>query len=344
MNTTTGTERRSLRNNPSSTGWNAINHAPFTHSPQPTPEPRLRVESESPFYKTPEPPVYPPILPPARAPTITVSEGIKRTGTWLDDMAKRRKAAQATVRVSSESQETTPARLASTVSPQSSIVGGSNFTSPTQDKAQETRIVPAVKRRQSQYPTSSPTQPKSHHTRGVSPTHPCVQTSDSPSEDQCQAVASRSTQSPVSYVQSCQSTEKIEISESDASSVDSDEPDQEQGSEEDDEEEEDGEVFEVERILDERNVYGDVQFLLQWANYPEQSWISEDDCDCEELIRNFRALRARRLRLRRSRVSCSNIQQYGPDPGDQVDQRNLRAKRRATIDKVTQLGLPSTLR
>ncbi|KAE8443677.1 hypothetical protein EG329_001449 [Mollisiaceae sp. DMI_Dod_QoI] len=84
---------------------------------------------------------------------------------------------------------------------------------------------------------------------------------------------------------------------------------------------EDGEEYDVERILAEKKGSCVHEFLVQWVGYDEPTWVPADDCFCEDLIKAFRAIpRARTLKTRRTHQEVVL---------EQLQQRELRAQRRA---------------
>ena len=49
------------------------------------------------------------------------------------------------------------------------------------------------------------------------------------------------------------------------------------------------EEYEVEEILDKRNHYGKIQYLIKWKRYPlsEASWEPEENLNCPEILKKF---------------------------------------------------------
>jgi hypothetical protein len=278
--------------------------------------------------------------PQTNPPTTPASEGITRTGAWLESMAKRRKAAQATVKRASESLEPRSAMAASARSPHTSMFKGSNSTSPM--KGRETRIIPNAAPRMMEDPFVSSPATTHRNLQVVIPFNPLVTLNPTAGiVAKCHAPinGSRSTQSPASTAGSVESTMKVEIKDSCASSVDN--SNYKDDKEESEEEEEGEEVFEVECILNERTKNGETKFLVQWAGYTDLQWVSEEDCNCEDLIKKYRA--SRMVHSGSSRTSKgSHARQRGPES---AGSRIFGAERRAEASKKTsQIHVPRVKR
>ncbi|OHT15493.1 Chromobox protein 3 [Tritrichomonas foetus] len=64
--------------------------------------------------------------------------------------------------------------------------------------------------------------------------------------------------------------------------------------------EEDGEIYEVEKILADRIINGQEQYLIKWKNYPhtDNTWEQEKDLNCPEILQEYLKNRAELRKIR----------------------------------------------
>lgn len=72
----------------------------------------------------------------------------------------------------------------------------------------------------------------------------------------------------------------------------------------------DKESYEVVRVVAHRIVNNAWQFAIKFKGYRETEWIADDDCDCEELIREYLARKHIRVAYLFCRVSSRNQSRY----------------------------------
>ncbi|CZR69859.1 uncharacterized protein PAC_19759 [Phialocephala subalpina] len=268
METTPKSRRRSSRRTLLSSGWNAINHVAASS----TLPPRSATQSsESPFCcQTPKPQI----------PILSPSEGSRRTGEWLESMAKRRKAAQETVKRTSESLEPTSDVNASNKRTRRSMVPGIAHSETTPAMA-EMRVVPNVVTRSNQ----TLTMPNGNIQTRPRQALQVVIASTNLADARVPVISKPELEAPLTISPMSRRTCRSSLARSDFSDESESCP-----TTVDDLPQDEGEVYDVERVLGEKIGPGIHEFLIQWTGYDEQSWVPAEDCFCDELVTAFRAV------------------------------------------------------
>ncbi|KAF8860027.1 hypothetical protein BDZ45DRAFT_342029 [Acephala macrosclerotiorum] len=251
--------RRTLPSN----GWNVINRIAATFTPPPR---SVTQSSESSFRcQTPK----------RQNPASPASEGSRRTGEWLENMAKRRKAAQETVKRTSQSLEPTSDVTIPDKRTLRSIVPAIAHSDNGPAMA-ETRIIPNMITR------SKKNLPVAHRNMETTTRQGLLHVvigSTKVTDAELDHEPSL-TISPLSRGVLLWSPGASDFS-NDFNSC---------PTTVDDVPQDEGEVYDVERVLGEKVGPRIHNFLIQWVGYDEQSWIPAEDCFCDELIAAFRAV------------------------------------------------------
>ncbi|KAJ3001555.1 hypothetical protein HKX48_002812, partial [Thoreauomyces humboldtii] len=105
-----------------------------------------------------------------------------------------------------------------------------------------------------------------------------------------------------------------------------------------------GEIFEVEKILDEKKPHSkgaQRQYLVKWLGYNEESWVPECDINCPDLVEEFHRLHGTTKRSHRKRApetTTRNSSKRNASADIENDRRARAARRSLKLSSATDLA------